>query len=73
MTEAQTTRAFFAKTDRATINKILDNVAKHYGITRADAMAEVLDDEAESLLDYVTGPERAATSLLMKRHGLRAA
>jgi len=28
----------------------------------------VTDEEAEHLLDYVTGPERAATSLLMKRH-----
>lgn len=70
MTNAEITRKFFGLTDRRTINKILDNIAAHYGITRMEAMNEVLDDEAESLLDYVTGAERAATSLLMKRHGL---
>lgn len=70
MTNAEITRKFFGLTDRRTTNKILDNIAAHYGITRMEAMNEVLDDEAESLLDYVTGSERAATSLLMKRHGL---
>lgn len=70
MTNAEITRKFFGLTDRRTINKILDKIAAHYGITRMEAMNEVMDDEAESLLDYVTGAERTATSLLMKRHGL---
>lgn len=70
MTNAEITRKFFGLTDRRTINKILDNIAAHYGITRMEAMNEVLDDEAKSLLDYVTGAERTATSLLMKRHWL---
>ena len=34
------------------------------------AKAEVLDDEAESILDYVTGSVRTATSLQMKRLNL---
>lgn len=71
MTAAEITRKFFNLTDRATANKILDNIANHYGITRMDAMNEVLDHEAESLLDYVTGAERAATSVLMQKYGLR--
>lgn len=70
MTNAKITRKFFNLTDRRTINKILDNIASNYGITRMEAMNEVLDDAAESLLDYVTGAERTATSLIMKRHGL---
>jgi len=73
MTNAKINRAFLGKIDRATVNKILDNIAANYGIDRMAALNEVFDDEAESLLDYVTGPERAATSLLMKRHGLAAA
>lgn len=70
MTNAQITAKFFALTDQKTVNAILDNIAAHYGIGRADALDEVIDAEAESLLDYVTGPERAATHILMKRHGL---
>ena len=72
MTNATITRAFLGKINRAAANMILDNIAAHYGITRIEAMSEVLHDQAESLLDYVTGPERAATSVLMQKHGLRA-
>lgn len=68
MTNAQINTNFLASTDAATKSSILANIAKHYGITSAEAYAEVTDEEAEHLLDYVTGPERAATSLLMKRH-----
>ena len=72
MTAAEKTIKFLNAIDRKTFNAIMDNIAKHYGIGRWDAFDEVTDPEAESLLDYVTGPERAATSLLMKRHGIAA-
>ncbi len=68
MTNAQINAKFLAATDAATKAAVLANIAKHYGITSAEAYAEVTDEEAEHLLDYVTGPERAATSLMMKRH-----
>ena len=68
MNNAQINAKFLAATDAATKAAVLANIAKNYGITSAEAYAEVTDDEAEHLLDYVTGPERAATSLLMKRH-----
>lgn len=70
MTNAQITAAFFAATDTKTKNAILDNIAAHYGIGRDEAFDEITDDEADHLLDYVTGPQRAATSLLMNRHCL---
>jgi DNA-binding transcriptional ArsR family regulator len=70
MTDAQKTIKFLAAIPTATKALILNNIAEHYGITSAEAYDEVTDDEAESLLDYVTGAERAATSLLMKRHRL---
>lgn len=70
MNNAQKTAAFFGAIDAETKAAILTNIAKHYGITSAEAYDEVTDKEAEHLLDYVTGPERAATSALMQRHGL---
>ena len=50
-------------------NLILDNITNHYGISRKEAYEEVVDDEAEHLLDYVTGVERNATLVLMKKYG----
>jgi len=67
---ATTTKAFFAKTDAKTRNEILSSIASHYGITNEQAYAEVTDNEAESLLDYLTGSVRTAPHLLYKRHGL---
>ena len=72
MTNAQITAAFFAATDARTKNAILDNIAANYGISRAEAFAEVTDEEAEHLLDYVTGPQRSATSIIMQRHRIAA-
>ena len=66
-------KSFLASTDEKTRNEILAAIASHYGITKVDAMDEVADEEAEHLLDYLTGSIRTATSLLMKRHNLSAA
>ncbi len=68
MNNGQITTKFLSETDAATKAAILENIAKHYGITSSEAFAEVTDEEAEHLLDYVTGPERTATSVLMQRH-----
>jgi hypothetical protein len=68
MTNAQATSRFLASIDAKTKAAILENIATNYGITQAEALAEVTDNDAEHLLDYVTGPERAATSVLMQRH-----
>ena len=71
MTNAAKTTQFLASVTPETKNDILDNIAKHYGITREQAYAEVTDDEAEHLLDYVTGPMRSGVSLFMDRMGLK--
>ena len=55
-----------------TASDILDSIAKHYGISQAEAKAEVLHDEAEHLLDYMVEPTRSATHVMMRRHGLSA-
>ena len=70
MTHAALTTAFFAAIGQITRNIILENIAKHYGISQYQALLEVTAPEAECLLDYVTGPERNATHVLMQRHGI---
>lgn len=64
-----TTTAFLNKINAKTKTLILENIANHYGISINEAYDEVTDEEAEHLLDYVTGSERAATSVLMQKHG----
>ncbi|MHC5208749.1 hypothetical protein [Pseudomonas chlororaphis] len=49
---------------------ILESIAAHYGITAQEAHAEVTDNQAEHLLDYMVEPQRSATSVLMQRHGM---
>ncbi len=70
MTNAEITKKFFAAVDTKTKTEILGNIAKHYGISQDAALAEVTDDEAEHLLDYVTGPMRGAARVIMQRRGL---
>lgn len=70
MTNAQKTIRFFSLIDSKTKAAILQNIANHYGTTKDVILESVTDEEAEHLLDYVTGPERAATSVMMQRHGL---
>lgn len=65
----QLTRQFLKATDAKTSDEILSAIAKNYGITKDEALAEVSDDKAEHLLDYLTGGVRAATSILMRRQG----
>ena len=70
MSNATVTKTFLGVIDAKTRKEVLGNIATHYGITPAEALEEVTDPEAEHLLDYLTGPVRTATSLLMKRHAL---
>ena len=69
MTNAETNKGFLETTDRLSRRLILAHIAKAYEITPEEAYEEVTSDEAEHLLDYMTYPERAAASALMKRHG----
>lgn len=62
---------FLSVVDAATKKAILESIAVHYGITTAEAYEEVVDEEAEHLLDYMVEPQRSATSVLMQRHSLR--
>lgn len=61
-----TTLAFLNVIDPETRKDILTNIAEHYGITLSQAYDEITEPDAEHLLDYVTGPMRAAVSVLMQ-------
>lgn len=72
MSNGTKTKKFLEVIDAKVREAILGNIASHYGITAQEAFEEVTDPEAEHLLDYVTGPERAATSVLMQKYGMAA-
>ncbi len=73
MNNGKITAAFLNSTDAATKNDILLNIAIHYGISTQEVLEEVTDEEAESLLDYVTGSMRSSVSVLMQKftYGLK--
>lgn len=71
MTNGKTTKLFLGVISKEAKERILKNIADNYGISNQEAYDEVTGIEAEHLLDYVTGGERAATSLLMQMRGLR--
>ncbi len=71
MTNSAFTIAFLNSTDLKTKNEILSNIANHYGITNEEAYKEVIDEEAESLMDYITGNTRSAVNVLVQRFKLK--
>lgn len=70
ITNCQKNKAFLSVVDARIKAEILANIAAHYEITADEVFAELIDEEAEHLLDYVTGPKRSAYSALMQAHGL---
>jgi hypothetical protein len=71
ITMSHHTEEFLSVIDSKTKAVILESIAVHYGITPDEALAEVIDEEAEHLLDYLVEPQRGATSFLMQRYGMR--
>ena len=67
MNNGLVTNLFLGSIDKMTKKAILENIARNYGISTESAYIEVTHCDSENLLDYVTGPERAATSLMLKR------
>jgi hypothetical protein len=66
MNNAEMNFAFLEAIDADTRMAILDNIDAQYGCGRDAAFTEVTDEEAEPLLDYLTGPVQTATSALMQ-------
>lgn len=72
MTNQEINNRFLSATDAKTHDEVMSAVASHYGITKDEAFEEVTHEDAEHLLDYLTGTIRTATSVLMRHHGLVA-
>jgi uncharacterized phage-associated protein len=72
VTNQTISKKFLSLIDVNTLDEILSAVAKHYGITKTAAFEEITHEEAEHLLDYLTGAVRTATSILMSKHSLVA-
>jgi hypothetical protein len=58
---------FLNSVDQKMKNAILENIAKHYGISQQLALEEVTDELAENIMEYITGPNRAAFNLIYQR------
>lgn len=70
MRHGEANAALLAAVDAKIKDAILANIANHYGIKPEQAMSEVTGEAAVSILDYVTGPMRAAVSMLRRQHGI---
>jgi len=71
MTQGKINEMFLEVLDTKTCNAVIENIAAHYGISVNDAIDEVIDDEAESIMDYLTGSVRTATSLFYNQFKLK--
>lgn len=71
MTNAQRTLKFLQVVDPKTKQDILRHIAVEYQISTDEAYTEVTDQEADHLLDYLSGSLRTAASVLMQASGLR--
>lgn len=66
MTNSQINIKFLASITVPMKEEILSNIANHYGISQADAEEEVIDVDAECIMDYITGPKRAAFAVVYR-------
>lgn len=71
MTDATKNKIFLGTVAPEIKRDILQNIAEHYDITTAQAYEEVTDEDAEHLLEYVTGPLRTGASVFMGQMGLK--
>lgn len=67
MNNGETNRSFRASLDAETSGKILASIADDYRTSVMAIFEEVVDEEAQNLLEYMVEPMRSATSVLMQR------
>ena len=66
ITNSQINQKFLASITPQIKALILGNIARHYGISPDAAFSEVTGEEAENIMDYVTGRDRLAISIIYK-------
>lgn len=67
MKNSQINQLFLASTTPQMKAIILSNIAKHYGISNNEAFEEIIDEDAENIMDYVTGNERPAIHVIYQK------
>lgn len=67
MTNSQINKAFVSSLTSQMKNVIISNIASHYGIDATEVESEIYDDEAENIMDYITGPTRSAISVIYQK------
>ncbi len=58
MTNTKLNKKFLNEMSYKSFNIILKNIADHYGISPLKAYNEVTGEDAENLIDYMTGVDR---------------
>lgn len=71
MKYSKKTIAFLKTLDEQTKDSILTNIANHYGCSNEKAYAEITDEDAECIMDYVTGSMRSCIHLYYKKFLIR--
>jgi hypothetical protein len=66
-TQGKVNEAFVSTLDNRTFLTVISNIANHYGISEDEALEEVCDNEAENIMDYITGSVRQSVSLLFNQ------
>ncbi|GAB4486735.1 MAG: hypothetical protein OHK0019_00910 [Saprospiraceae bacterium] len=67
MKNSEINRAFLNGTTAEMKAIILQNIANHYGVSTKEIYEELTDEEAENIMDYITGKERAAIHVIYKK------
>lgn len=62
-------KLFLSSLDEKSKGDILQPIAKHYGTNVEHIEAEVTDEDAEHLLEYMTEPERSMAFVVMNLQG----
>lgn len=70
MDNSSINRQFLNSLDSESRLEVLSNISSHYGLSVEEAFEEVTGEDAEHLLDYLTGSLREDAQSLMSRHGL---
>ena len=72
MSNAELNKAFLDDVDTAVREAILKSIGTHYGISLESVLEEVTQENAEHLCEYMVGPTRTATWVMMKKFERKA-
>lgn len=68
MKNAELNKIFLSSLSNDMLMVVLKNISNHYSISLIDVKNELFDEEAENVMDYITGNERAAISVVYQKN-----